>query len=270
MLSDVTIGQYLPGNSPIHKLDPRAKIVISLLLMISIFLCRNYISLGICIALAFCICFASKIKPKVILKGIKPIIVIVIFTTVINLFYGTGEPLVKLGFLKITEQGIHNAIFMGLRIIVLVVFGLMLTYTTTPTSLTDAIESLLKPLTYLKVDVQSLAMTMTIALRFIPTLVEEVDKIMSAQKSRGADLESGSVLNRIKAIVPIMIPLFVSSFRRANELEYAMECRCYRGGNGRTKMKVMHMNASDNLALVLTILYFVGIILLRIFTARVI
>lgn len=270
MLSDVTIGQYLPGDSPVHKLDPRAKIVASILLMVSVFLCKNYISLGICIAVALGVCAASKIKPRVIFKGLKPIIVIVAFTAVINLFYGSGEPLVELGFLKITEQGINNAIFMGLRIIVLVIFGLILTYTTTPTSLTDAIESLLKPLTYLHIDVQSLAMTMTIALRFIPTLVEEVDKIMSAQKSRGADLESGSLFNRIKAIVPIMIPLFVSSFRRANELEYAMECRCYRGGNGRTKMKVMHMTFSDTLALILTVAYFVGIILFRIFTVDVI
>lgn len=270
MLSDAAIGQYLPGDSLIHKLDPRAKIVISLLLMISIFLCRNYISMGICIVLAMGISVVSGIKPKVIFKGLKPIIVIVLFTSIINLFYGSGDPIFTLGFLKITEQGIHNAIFMGLRIIVLVIFGLMLTYTTTPTSLTDAIESLLKPLTYLNIDVQALAMTMTIALRFIPTLVEEVDKIMSAQKSRGADLETGSIFNRIKAIVPIMIPLFVSSFRRANELEYAMECRCYRGGNGRTKMKVMRMRFTDILALVLTVLYFVGIILLRIFTVSII
>lgn len=270
MLSDVTIGQYLPGDSPVHKLDPRAKIVASILLMVSVFLCKNYISLGICIAVALGVCTASKIKPRVIFKGLKPIIVIVVFTAVINLFYGSGEPLVELGFLKITEQGINNAVFMGIRIIVLVIFGLILTYTTTPTSLTDAIESLLKPLTYLHIDVQSLAMTMTIALRFIPTLVEEVDKIMSAQKSRGADLESGSLFNRIKAIVPIMIPLFVSSFRRANELEYAMECRCYRGGNGRTKMKVMHMTFSDTLALILTVAYFAGIILFRIFTVDVI
>lgn len=270
MLSDAAIGQYLPGDSLIHKLDPRAKIVISLLLMISIFLCRNYISMGICIALAMGISVVSRIKPKVIFKGLKPIIVIVLFTSIINLFYGSGDPIFTLGFLKITEQGIHNAIFMGLRIIVLVIFGLMLTYTTTPTSLTDAIESLLKPLTYLNIDVQALAMTMTIALRFIPTLVEEVDKIMSAQKSRGADLETGSIFNRIKAIVPIMIPLFVSSFRRANELEYAMECRCYRGGSGRTKMKVMRMRFTDILALVLTVLYFVGIILLRIFTVSII
>ena len=159
---------------------------------------------------------------------------------------------------------------MAMRIIILVIFGLMLTYTTTPNSLTNAIESLLKPLTYLHIDVQSLAMTMTIALRFIPTLVEEVDKITAAQKSRGADMESGNIFNRIKAVIPIMIPLFVSSFRRANELEYAMECRCYKGGNGRTKMKVMRFEAKDYICLILTFLYFGGIIALRIFTKNVI
>lgn len=270
MISDVTFGQYLPGDSIIHKMDARVKIVISILFMISIFLCKNYFALGLVLLLALSVCACSKIKPKIILKGLKPIIVIVIFTTVLNLFYGNGEPLIKLGFLKITADGINNAIFMGLRIIILVIFGLMLTYTTTPTSLTDAIESLLKPLTYIHIDVQSFAMTMTIALRFIPTLLEEVGKIMAAQKSRGADMESGNIFKRIKAIVPVMIPLFVSSFRRANELEYAMECRCYRGGNGRTKMKVMKMQLRDYIMLAFSIAFFAGIILIRIFTASVI
>lgn len=270
MITDVTIGQYLPGDSFIHKTDARVKIVIALIYMISIFLCRNYISLGIVILLALGICLLSKIKPKIILKGLKPIIVIVVFTTILNLFYGNGEPLVQFWFLKITADGINNAVFMGLRIIILVIFGLMLTYTTTPTALTDAIEALLKPLTYLKVDVQSFAMTMTIALRFIPTLLEEVGKIMAAQKSRGADMESGNIFKRIKAIVPIMIPLFVSSFRRANELEYAMECRCYRGGNGRTKMKVMKMQGQDYFSLAFSIVYFAIIIIIKIFTTSII
>ena len=270
MITDVTIGQYLPGDSFIHKTDARVKIVIALIYMISIFLCRNYISLGIVILLALGVCLLSKIKPRVILKGLKPIIVIVVFTTILNLFYGSGEPLVQFWFLRITADGINNAVFMGLRIIILVIFGLMLTYTTTPTALTDAIEALLKPLTYLKVDVQSFAMTMTIALRFIPTLLEEVGKIMAAQKSRGADMESGNIFKRIKAIVPIMIPLFVSSFRRANELEYAMECRCYRGGNGRTKMKVMKMQKQDYFSLAFSIIYFATIIIIKIFTTSII
>ena len=270
MISDVTIGQYLPGNSFIHKIDARIKIVISLLFMISVFLCRNYISLSFVLLLAFGVCALSRIKPKIILKGLKPIIIIVLFTTVINLFYGNGEPIFQFWILKITVDGINKAVFMGLRIIILVIFGLMLTYTTTPTSLTDAIEALLKPLTYLHIDVQSFAMTMTIALRFIPTLLEDVDKIMAAQKSRGADMESGNIFKRIKAIVPIMIPLFVSSFRRANELEYAMECRCYTGGNGRTKMKVMKMQGRDYFALIFALLYIASIILLRIFTTSII
>lgn len=257
---DVTIGQYLPGDSLIHKADPRVKIIVTLLFMVSVFLCKSYFTMGVALILAVAVTAIAKIKPKVMLKGIKPIMIIVLFTTVLNLFYGSGEPIFTLGFIKITQQGINNSIFMALRIIILVVFGLILTYTTTPTSLTDAMESLLKPLALIKIDVHSIAMTMTIALRFIPTLVEEVDKIMSAQKSRGADMESGGVLKRVKAIVPVMIPLFVSSFRRANELEYAMECRCYRGGSGRTKMKIMKMSAGDYAILVFSILYFTGII----------
>lgn len=269
-MASSTIGQYLPGTSLLHKLDPRAKIVITLLLMISVFLCKNYISIALAFVLAIVICAISKIKPKIIIKGLKPILYIVLFTAILNLFYGTGEPLIQLGKLKITMSGIENSIFMALRIVILVVYGLMLTYTTSPTSLTDATESLLKPLKIFKVDVHTFAMTMTIALRFIPTLVEEVEKITAAQKSRGADLDSGGILKRAKAIVPIMIPLFVSSFRRANELEYAMDCRCYHGGNNRTKMNIMKMNKTDVITLVLTIVYFVGIILIRIFTVSVI
>ncbi len=267
---DVTIGQYLPGDSLIHKTDARVKIIATLLLMISVFLCRNYYTMGLALLLSIIVGIVSKIKPKVMLKGLKPIIVIVIFTTVLNLFYGSGKPLVQVGFLKITENGINNSVFMALRIIILVVYGLILTYTTTPTALTDAMESLMKPLKLFKIDVHSIAMTMTIALRFIPTLVEEVDKIMSAQKSRGADMESGSILKRVKAVVPVMIPLFVSSFRRANELEYAMECRCYRGGEGRTKMKVMKMAAKDYVLLILSILYFSGIVIARVFMFKII
>jgi energy-coupling factor transport system permease protein len=270
MIGDITIGQYFPGNSLLHKMDARMKIVLTLLLMISIFLCRNYLSLGLVIASAIIVTLISKINIKVILKGIKPILVIVILTTILNLFYGSGDPIWQLGFLKITINGINSAIFMALRIIILVIFGLMLTYTTTPTSLTDAIESLLKPLERLHIDVHSIAMTMTIALRFIPTLVEEVEKIMSAQKSRGADMETGGILKRVKAIIPVMIPLFISSFRRANELAYAMECRCYRGGNGRTKMKQMHMSTRDYISLVVVSILFVSIILIKIFMSNVV
>ena len=254
MMSNVTIGQYYPGDSILHRMDARMKIVLSVFMMVSAFLCKNFISLALAAAIMILVCIISKVTPK----------------TILNLFYGTGEPIVRLGIIKITMNGIYTSIFMAVRIIILVVYGVMLTYTTTPTSLTDAIESLLKPLTLIHVDVHSIAMTMTIALRFIPTLLEEVDKIISAQKSRGADMESGGLLKRAKAVIPIMIPLFVSSFRRANELAYAMECRCYRGGKGRTKMNVMHMHGRDYGALVFTAVYFTSIILLKIFVKIVI
>lgn len=269
-MTNVTIGQYFPGNSVIHRLDPRMKIVLVLLLMVSIFMCKSYLAIGLAALVTILLVFVSRINISVILKGIKPILIVVFFTTILNLFYGTGDPVVQFGVLKITVNGINNALFMATRIILLVVQGLMLTYTTTPTSLTDAIESLMKPLRLIKVDTHSIAMTMTIALRFIPTLIEEVDKIMSAQKSRGADMESGGILKRAKAIVPVLIPLFVSSFRRADELSDAMECRCYRGGEGRTKMKIMHLVALDYAAMVGVLVYFVGIVLIRIFVNSVI
>ena len=265
MLSGVTIGQYYPGNSVIHKLDARMKIVLTLILMVSIFLCKSYIELGVCLVTTLAVVLLSRLSIKVILKGIKPIIIIVIITAILNLFYGTGDPIVQFWVFKITEKGINNAIFMAFRVMLLVITGLMLTYTTTPTRMTDAIESLLKPLhTAFKLDVHSFAMTMTIALRFIPTLVEEVDKIMSAQISRGADMESGGALKRVKAIVPVIIPLFVSSFRRANELAYAMDCRCYRGGEGRTKMNAMRLEGRDYIALAVVLLYFAAIIAMKI------
>ncbi len=270
MISDITIGQYFPGNSLIHRLDPRMKTVLIFILMLAVFFCQNYISMGVSVLVTLIIVLISGIKFSVILKGMKPILFIVIFTTLLNLFYGTGEPIFHYGIIKITQNGINNALFMALRIIILVVTGLMLTYTTTPNQLTDSIESLLKPLKVFRVDIHSLAMTMTIALRFIPILVEEVDKIMAAQKSRGADMESGGLIKRAKALVPVLIPLFISSFRRANELADAMECRCYRGGEGRTKMNVNHLAAMDYIAMVLVIVYFVSIILLKIYTKSVI
>ncbi len=270
MIGDITLGQYFPGNSILHKMDARMKIVLTIVMMVSIFLCKSFWALGVLLLSTVIVVTISQINIKTILKGVRPIIVIVLFTTLLNLFYGSGDPVVHIGFIKITENGIFNAIFMAVRIITLVIFGLMLTYTTTPTSLTDAIESLLKPLTYLHIDVHSIAMTMTIALRFIPTLIEEVDKIMSAQKSRGADMETGGLLKRVKAVVPIMIPLFVSSFRRANELAYAMECRCYRGGDGRTKMNKMKLKGLDFISLTVALLYFAGIITIRILVENVI
>ena len=260
MMNDITIGQYFPGNSLLHKTDARMKIILLLLMMISVFLCKNYISLAIALIATIILVVISKIKLKVIFNGLKPLIFIILFTAILNIFYGTGKPIAQFWIFKITERGLNNALFMGVRIILLVIIGLMLTYTTTPTALTDAIESLLKPLKIFKADVHSLAMVMTIALRFIPILIEEVQKIMAAQKSRGADLESGGLIKRAKAIVPILIPLFVSSFRRADELADAMECRCYRGSEGRTKMKVMHLQLRDYLSLIAVLIYFAGII----------
>ncbi len=263
MISDITIGQYFPGNSIVHKLDPRMKIILIFLLIVSIFICKNIAGLGAIILFSVILVLISKIPFKTVLKSIKPLVVIIILTAVLNIFYGKGEALVQLGKLKITADGIETAIFMAVRIITLVVISSLLTYTTSPTELTDALERLLKPLKLIKIDVHSIAMTMTIALRFIPTLIEEIEKIMSAQKSRGADLESGSLIHRAKALIPVLIPLFVSAFRRAGELAYAMECRCYHGGEGRTKMKVMKLTARDFLSLAAVIVFMVIIVLIN-------
>lgn len=269
-MNNITFGQYLPGDSLLHKMDPRMKIVLLLLLMISNFIGKNFITLALVAVATVMLVILSQINLKIILKGIKPIVLIVVITALLNLFYGTGEPLAEFGFLKITQAGIYSSIFMSMRVIFLVVQGLMLTYTTTPTSLTDAMESLMKPLKYLRVDVHAIAMTMTIALRFIPTLLEEVQKITAAQKSRGADMENGSLIKRAKAIVPVLIPLFVSAFRRANELADAMECRCYRGGDGRTKMNVMHLNTRDYVSLAVVLVYFAAIIVIKIFVKNIV
>lgn len=270
MIKDITIGQYFPGNSLLHKLDARMKIILTLFLIISIFICKNIVSLAAMVLATFIIVAISKIPPKTILKSIKPLTIIILITALLNLFYGKGDALVQLGRLKITLDGIETAVFMAVRIIILVVISSLLTYTTSPTELTDALERLFKPLKLLKVDVHSIAMTMTIALRFIPTLVEEIDKIMSAQKSRGADMDSGGLISRANALVPVLIPLFVSSFRRANELAYAMECRCYRGGEGRTKMKVMKMSARDYISLAAVIVFMAGLILANYFLKNII
>lgn len=263
MISDITIGQYFPGNSIVHKLDPRMKIILIFLLIVSIFISKNIAGLGAIILFSVILVLISKIPFKTVLKSIKPLVVIILLTAVLNIFYGKGDALVQFGRLKITADGIETAVFMAVRIITLVVISSLLTYTTSPTELTDALERLLKPLKLIKIDVHSIAMTMTIALRFIPTLIEEIEKIMSAQKSRGADLESGSLIHRAKALIPVLIPLFVSAFRRAGELAYAMECRCYHGGEGRTKMKVMKLSARDFLSLAAVILFMVIIVLMN-------
>lgn len=264
MIKDITLGQYFPGNSVIHKMDPRIKIVLTMVFIIMLFSAKNLAGLGVGIiftALAFLI---SQIPFKMIGKCLKPIVPLVIFTAILNLlFIRTGHVYWSWKFIKITKDGVDTSVFMIIRIICLIVGSSLLTYTTSPIDLTDAIERLLSPLKKIKVPVHELAMMMTIALRFIPTLIEETDKIMSAQKARGADMETGSIIKRAKALVPILIPLFVASFRHAEELALAMECRCYHGGEGRTRMKQLHLSLTDLWGSLLVIVFFAGIIVVN-------
>ena len=262
MISDITLGQFFPGYSVIHKLDPRTKIILAVLFIVTVFLAKNPITLAFLAVITLCIVFMSRISAKVIFKSIKPLVFILAFTAILNLFLTQGEsdPLVSFWVIKIYEEGIVRAAFMFVRVIIFILSStVLLTYTTSPISLTDGIESLLSPLKKIKVPVHEFAMMMTIALRFIPTLIDETDKIMSAQKARGADFTSGSLVSRAKALVPILIPLFVSSFRRADELATAMECRCYHGGEGRTRMNVLHYSGKDFLML-LAVLAFVALV----------
>lgn len=271
MISDITIGQYFPGNSVLHRMDARVKCVLLLFLLVSAFLCFNFYALGALVLFSVLLVAISRIPFKTILKSLKPLILVMLFTMILNLFYGDGKVLWQIGFLKITEGGVINAIFLAVRIIVLVLISSLLTYTTSPTMLTSAIESLLAPVKLIKPDAPHMvAMTMTIALRFIPTLIDEMEKITNAQKSRGADLDSGNLVQRAKALVPVLIPLFVSSFRRARELAYAMECRCYRGGVGRTKMNVARLHGIDFAAIGVVIAFYAVIIVLNIFFVKII
>ena len=267
MLKDITLGQFFPGNSLLHKSDPRVKIILALAFIVAVFLagCASaYILLG---AFTVLLVLVSGIKLHVVLKGIKPLIFVIIFTSVINVFFTTGDTLLfEWRFIHIYLEGIANAVFMAVRIISLLIgTSVILTYTTSPIALTDAIERLLSPLRVIKMPVHEFAMMMTIALRFIPTLMDETDKIMSAQKARGANFETGSLIKRAKALIPILIPLFVSSFRRADDLATAMECRCYHGGDGRTKMTVSHFHASDFAAMMITVAFGAGIVLVNIY-----
>ena len=248
MLKDVTLGQYFPGETSVHKLDPRTKLVLVIVYIVALFLAKGAASYALVAACLLAVIGISKIHLKVIVKSLKPLLLIIVLTALLNLFYGSGEPLVQFWIFKITKQGIENAVFMVLRISLLVAGTFMLTYTTSPIALTDGLESLLSPLKRLHAPVHELSMMMSIALRFIPTLIEETDKIMSAQKARGADFESGNLLSRAKALVPILVPLFISAFRRADELATAMECRCYHGGEGRTKLSELHYQKRDFLA----------------------
>ena len=245
MLKDITIGQYFPGTSPIHKLDPRMKIVLTVAYIILLFTAQNAVGLAVGVLFLVLVYGISKIPPVMILRSLKPVVPIIVFTSILNMFFIDGRVLFQWWILKLTAEGIKTAVFMSVRIVCLIAGTSLLTYTTSPIALTDGIERLCNPLKRFKLPVHELAMMMTIALRFIPTLIEETDKIMSAQKARGADLESGGLMQRARALIPILIPLFVSAFRRADELALAMECRCYRGGEGRTRMKQLKIHARD-------------------------
>ncbi len=249
MLKDVTLGQYFPGDSIIHRLDPRVKIVWLVGYIVALFLAKGWGGYALMAAFLVTATAGARIGARAMLKGMKPLVFIVAFTGIINLLYGTGEPLVEFWIFTITLDGIKNAIFMVLRILLLVCGTFLLTYTTSPLQLTDGLERLLNPLKKIKVPVHELSMMMSIALRFIPTLIEETDKIMSAQRARGASFDTGKLTERAKALIPMLVPLFVSSFRRADELATAMECRCYQGGEGRTRMKELHLHGYDAIAL---------------------
>lgn len=248
MISDITLGQFFPGFSPLHKMDPRMKIIVAIAYIVAIFLSNTPVAFLAMVIFTVALILISRISIKVILKGIKPIIFILIFTALINVFLtgAESEPLVSWGIIKIYKEGIIRAVFMALRVIILITgTSVLLTYTTSPIALTDGIEALLSPLKLIKVPVHTFAMMMSIALRFIPTLIEETEKIMNAQKSRGADFSSGGLVKRAKALVPLLVPLFVSSFKRAEELAVAMECRCYRGDKNRTKLVKLSYKTVD-------------------------
>lgn len=258
MLKDITLGQFFPGSSPIHRLDPRVKLVLVVLLVVLIFSAKNIFAFSFLVLVVISLVLLSQISVRVVLKAIRPILILMLFTAIINLFWtkGEGDPILALGFIKVWREGLVNALFMVLRIVSLVTgTSILLTYTTSPIALTDALERLLKPLKVIRVPVHEFAMMMTIALRFIPTLLEETDKIINAQKARGASLDKGSLIDKVKAFVPILIPLFISAFRRADELACAMECRCYRGDDGRTRMKVLKMGGIDYLSIAVFLIF---------------
>lgn len=261
MLKDVTLGQYFPGDTVAHRLDARTKLLLVIIYIVGLFNCNGWRSYAFVIGItALCMAIAN-IKPKSALKGLKPLIIIIILTATLNIFYTDGTPIVE-GWI-ITWEGIERAVMMSLRIILLIVGTFMLTYTTSPISLTDGLEIMLGPLKKIKVPVHEMSMMMSMALRFIPTLIEETDKIMSAQKARGADFESGNLFQRAKALLPILVPLFVSAFRRADELAVAMESRCYHGGDGRTRMKQLKMQGIDYSALLLSAVFLAAIFVMK-------
>ena len=265
-MKGISFGQYYPTDSVIHRLDPRAKVILATLYIVCTFICNNAVGFAILTASALTLILLSRIPLKIVLRSLRAILMIIVFTSVINIFMTKGEVLLtpEGWWLKIYTEGLWNALFMVLRVAVLIIgTSIFLTYTTTPIALTDALEQLLSPLKKLKVPVHDFAMMMTIALRFIPTLTEETEKIMSAQKARGADFTTGSLIKRVKALIPILVPLFVSAFNRAFELASAMECRCYHGGEGRTRLNVLHYRVTDFLAILILVVFGVGLFFLN-------
>lgn len=263
MIRDITIGQYYPADSILHRLDPRVKLAGTLIYIVCLFLMNNlwgYLAAAICLAGIIKI---SKVPFRFIMKGLKTIIILLMFTVVFNLFLTSGTPIFEWKFIHITKEGIYLAFSMAVRLILLILGSSLMTFTTTPNQLTDGMESLLGPLKRLHVPVHEVAMMMSIALRFIPILLEETDKIMKAQQARGADFESGGLIQRAKAMVPILVPLFISAFRRAGDLAMAMEARCYRGGSGRTKMKPLHYKRRDAAAWGVLVCFIIFTILSR-------
>ena len=264
MLKDITLGQYFPGNTVAHKLDPRTKILLVVLYIVALFCAKSLLTYGL-MALCLAVCVRiSRVGVKQLVRGLKPVLVIIIFTGILNLFFTPGDRYIfEWGFLHVSDTGLRSAVFMVLRIMLLIMGTFLMTYTTSPISLTDGLERLLNGLKKLHVPVHELAMMMSIALRFIPTLIEETDKIMSAQKARGADCESGNLIQKAKALIPILVPLFISAFRRADELATAMECRCYHGGEGRTKLHVLKYQRRDYIALTAGVLVVAAVLVLR-------
>lgn len=256
-MKDITIGQFYPADSVLHKLDPRVKLIGTFAFLISLFLGNGIFAYAAATVFLAVVIKLSKVPFKMIMKGLKAIIIILLITVSFNLFLTEGEILFQLGFLKLTKEGISVAFFMGLRLIYLVLGASLMTLTTTPNDLTDGLESVLAPLNKIKVPVHEISMMMSIALRFIPILMEETDRIMKAQKARGADFDSGNIIQKAKAMVPLLVPLFISAFRRANDLAMAMEARCYRGGEGRTKMKPLRYEKRDRNAYVVLAVYLI-------------
>ncbi len=264
MLKDITLGQYFPGKSIIHRMDPRTKLVLLIVYIVALFMAVSWISYGVMFVFLSGSIALSRVRLKAFLKGLKPLVFILFFTAILNVFFtAEGTVLVSYWRITITTGGLIRAFFMLMRILMLVTGTFLLTYTTSPIALTDGLESLLSPLKKIRLPVHELSMMMCIALRFIPTLIEETDKIMSAQKARGVDFESGNLMKRVRALIPILVPLFISSFRRADELATAMECRCYHGGDGRTKMKLLRYKFLDFKAYGIGVILLAGVIILR-------